>query len=158
MAILSDGQVVYINKVESSHMMGLKSYVGKRNPCHATALGKVLLASLEPGQVDEIAAARGMPSYTPYTITSAAALHKELEQIRRQGYAVDNEEFELGLWCAAAPVRDYSGRAAAAISVTIPVGRAKFLMRERLIQDVAATAQRISRDLGWVESAGSKAD
>lgn len=158
LAILSDGQVVYMNKVESSHMMGLKSYVGKRNPCHATALGKALLASLDPGQVDEIIAAKGMPGYTPYTITTAAALHKELEQVRRQGYAVDNEEFELGLWCVAAPVRDYSGRAIAAISVTIPVGRAKFLMREQLIQDVAATAKRISQDLGWMEPAVSEAD
>lgn len=127
MAVLDGAEVVYQDKIESSRSIKLSSVIGGRNPAHATGIGKALLAWTYP--TDEAIgawAARWAPlaKRTPRTVTSAAKLAGQLEAVRQQGYAVDNEENEPGVRCVAVPV--FLGRAVpcAAVSVTVLSSRA----------------------------------
>jgi IclR family acetate operon transcriptional repressor len=127
MAVLDGAEVVYQDKLDSSHSIKLSSVIGGRNPAHATGVGKALLAWTYP--TDEAAAAWAtiwapLPGPTRRTITSAAKLAEELALIRQQGYALDLEENETGVRCAAVPV--FLGRPVpvAAVSVTMLGSRA----------------------------------
>ena len=122
MAVLDGPEVVYQDKVESSHSIKLSSVIGGRNPAHATGVGKALLAWTYPTDeaVRAWAAQWGpLAARTPRTITSPGKLAGHLAVVRRQGYAVDLEENEAGVRCAAVPV--FVGRAvpAAAVSATL---------------------------------------
>ncbi|MHB8732442.1 MAG: IclR family transcriptional regulator [bacterium] len=147
LAVLDGAEAIFIGKVESPRPLRLYSQVGRRCPAHCTAVGKVLLAHVGPGQ-RALAAARPLKRYTPKTITSAAALERELEEIRRRGYAADEEEFEDGIRCVAAPVRDYRGRVVAALSVSVPAGRLPRARAASLVEQVLDTARRVSEALG----------
>jgi IclR family acetate operon transcriptional repressor len=149
LAVPSGIEVVYIAKVESRHPWGMFSYIGARLPMHSTALGKVILAF----NADELfrKVLTELPkSRTPNTITSPQALETELALVRSRGFAIDDEENEVGICCVGAPIIDYTGKAIAAISVSGPRER---MDRERCIQMgplVHETAQRISKRRGFV--------
>lgn len=130
LAVPSGSEVVYIAKVESRHTLGMFSHIGTRLPIRCTALGKSILAFSGP---DLIQAVFSEPpqSRTPNTITSNEALREELVLIRTQGFAVDNEENEVGICCVGAPILDYTGRAIAAMSISGPCDR---MDQERCIQ------------------------
>jgi IclR family acetate operon transcriptional repressor len=122
MAVLEGAEIVYQDKIESSHTIKLSSVIGGRNPAHATGVGKALLAWTYPGDDPLRAwAARYEPlaRRTPGTITSVPRLAAELAAVRRRGYALDTEENEAGVRCAAVPI--FLGRdvPAAAVSVTV---------------------------------------
>lgn len=91
--------------------------IGKNAPIHSTGSGKVLLASYSQRRIDEILEKKGLERLTSKTITDKAVLAKEIEKVRKQGYAIDNEECEENNKCISVPLRDYSGTVAAAISV-----------------------------------------
>nr|WP_272898803.1 IclR family transcriptional regulator C-terminal domain-containing protein [Paenibacillus sp. MMS18-CY102] len=117
---------------------------GIRLPAHATALGKVLLASLDGAALDLLLQEEQLgASSTPYTITSRERLLEQLETVRAEGIAEDSQEAVLGICCAAAPVRDPSGRVVAAISCSMSVFEWAN-RREEIRQAVIATAARIS--------------
>ncbi len=122
MAVLDGAEIVYQDKIESSHTIKLSSVIGGRNPAHATGVGKALLAWTYPAD-DALAAwaARYQPlaRRTPGTITSVPGLAAELAAVRQRGYALDVEENEAGVQCAAVPI--FLGRdvPAAAVSVTV---------------------------------------
>ena len=130
LAVPSGSEVVYIAKVESRHTLGMFSHIGTRLPIRCTALGKSILAFSGP---DLIQAVFSEPpqSRTPNTIPSNEALREELVLIRTQGFAVDNEENEVGICCVGAPILDYTGRAIAAMSISGPCDR---MDQERCIQ------------------------
>lgn len=130
-AILRDGQVIYVNKVESEQTLRADLYVGRRVFAHCTALGKVLLAWLDPADVDAVVAQHGLPRLTPQTIDSRSRLDQELAEVRKLGYALDDEEHIVGILCIAAPIRDYSGRVVAAVSMAGPSAR---LSRGQLVE------------------------
>jgi IclR family acetate operon transcriptional repressor len=112
-------------------------------------VGKALLAYLPEPELEELVRRQGLRAYTSRTITTLVELKRELAQVREQGYAVDNEEFEEGLKCVGAPVRDYSGRVVASISIAGPAFR---LTEERipvLAQSVMEVARELSRELGY---------
>ena len=122
MAVLDGAEVVYQDKIEASHSIKLTSVIGGRNPAHATGVGKALLAWAYPA--DEALgewAARYQPlaRRTPGTITAVPRLAAELRAVRQHGYALDMEENEAGVRCAAVPI--FLGRdvPAAAVSVTV---------------------------------------
>jgi DNA-binding IclR family transcriptional regulator len=123
LGLLEGGDVVYLDKLESSHPITLTSTVGGRNPAHCTAVGKALLAWTYP---DEhllrawIAQQGTLVQRTAHSITSADALVREAERIRAGGYARDMEESEFGVRCLAAPVFLGSARPRAAVSVSAP--------------------------------------
>jgi IclR family acetate operon transcriptional repressor len=127
--------------------------VGRRLPAHCTALGKVLLGCGDPKRLeayDQELVVRGrIAARTPATLVDREKLVEHLRAVRAQGYAVDLEECEVGLCCAAAPVYDASGRLVAALSVSGPAFR---LDPERLdglvVPQVVRSAEKLSRALG----------
>ncbi len=128
MAVLDGAEIVYQDKIEASHSIKLSSVIGGRNPAHATGVGKALLAWTYP--TDEAARAwaaqwEPLPRPTKRTVRSAAQLADELAQVRTRGYAIDVEENEVGVRCAAVPI--FLGRPspAAAVSITLLGSRAE---------------------------------
>jgi IclR family transcriptional regulator, KDG regulon repressor len=118
LAILAQNQALYIDQVESPASLRVTTGVGTLAPLHCTALGKSLLAFS-----NNVAFPSDLPFFTPRTITDSETLRIHLEQTRRQGYAIDDEEYELGVRCVAAPVCDYRGKVVGAIGVSAPAGR-----------------------------------
>jgi DNA-binding IclR family transcriptional regulator len=133
--------------------------VGKRTPAHASALGKVLLAHLPDAELDALIGARGLPRFTANTITDPVRLRGALHQVRTHGWALDDEEMELGLRCIGAPIIDHTGRPCAAVAVSAPAARLPPDDIAGLASEVKATAGRISRMLGSpvMVSAGPRA-
>ncbi|HHV64393.1 MAG TPA: IclR family transcriptional regulator [Peptococcaceae bacterium] len=144
-----DGEVVYIDKRESSQLVGLHSKVGRRAPMHCTAVGKSILSTLPEEEVRLILKTKGMPGFTHKTITDPDVLLKQLKEFREKGYAMESEENEIGILCIATPIFDYSGRAIAAISVSGPVNRMKEKGVERIGEEIKKAGQEISAKLGY---------
>lgn len=149
-SVEQDMQMVYIDVASSAEqtLMSLQR-VGNVSPMHCTGNGKLLLLNYSEDQIDRLIDARGLSRYTEHTITTKGSLLRELEKIRTEGFAYDNEECEIGVRCLACPIRNYTGAIVAGISVTGPVTRmtddAMLLMQPRL----AGTADRISEALGY---------
>ncbi len=151
LGVLDDMEVVYLEKIPGLHAIGImSSSVGGRAPSYCTGLGKVLLAYLEPDRVQAFFSSNSFHSYTPITMTSVAELLPHLEQIRRQGFALDEGEHEAEVRCVAAPVFDAFGEVVAAVSVSGPAARLGALQeQEQLIRQTVDSAQAISAKLGY---------
>jgi len=153
MVILDQQEVLYIDKVESTHLpTGLRmvSMLGSRVPAHCSSVGKVLLAWLPDEKLSELIEKKGLVSRTTNTITDHHQLRDHLKQIRESGCAFDNEENEIGIRCVGAPIFDQRSEVIAAISISVPAIRAKALLLETSLKDeVIATAMKISRKLGY---------
>ncbi|GED16855.1 IclR family transcriptional regulator [Aneurinibacillus migulanus] len=119
LGILENESVSYLIKTEPSRPVRIGTSIGIPKPLHCTALGKVLL-SFQPDKFVEKIISKGLRRYTQNTIVEREALWDEIQLIRKQGYAIDNEEFEEGLFCIAAPVRNYLGDVVCALSVSGP--------------------------------------
>lgn len=151
LAILDHGSVLYMITHESQQAIRVSSNVGTRAPAHSTAVGKALLA-FQPEEWVERVVALGLPSSTPNTITDARALRRELAAVRARGYALDDEESEIGLRSMAAPIRADSGGVVAAISIAGPAHR---VARKTLLhwsRDLVNAAHATSQRLGWQPS------
>ncbi|HSN22306.1 MAG TPA: IclR family transcriptional regulator [Usitatibacter sp.] len=154
LAILDHLTVLYIRIRESRQAVRLSSGLGSRAPAHCTGVGKALLAFQAPEVVQQVID-NGLKQYTVNTITDPEKLRAELASIRARGYAIDDEEIEVGLRCVAAPIRDHSGRVVAAISVAAPVQRMSKKQVQATIPSVVAAAENISRRLGFIPSLAS---
>ena len=152
LAVLDKGEAIYIERVEARRALRVPSAIGRGYPAHATNLGKVLLADLSRERVEAIIAERGLAAYTSQTITDPAELEADLDLIRRRGYAVDNEEYDDGLRCIGAPVRDHSGQTVAALGIGGPVTRITPERVEELGGLVMTAARGLSRRLGAHQS------
>jgi len=150
LGILDQMEVVYIEKLQGLHAIGLmSSRVGGRSPAYCTGLGKVLLAYLDPPLVRSHFRQNGLVRFTDRTITTLGALMEHLAGVRQQGYAIDNAEHETEVRCVAAPVFNLHGAAIAAISVSGPEARLDPYGGERpLIEATMQASQDISRRLG----------
>jgi len=152
MAVLDGAEVVYLDKVECAHPLKLSSTVGGRNPAHATAVGKALLAWTYPGDA-ELAAwiERHSPleARTPNTRVDAPTLAAELREVREHGYALEFEESELGVRCVAAPI--FLGRAtpATALSVAGPKQR----LSERRVREIGPRLRELVEEAFSVPAA-----
>jgi DNA-binding IclR family transcriptional regulator len=151
LALLDHLSVLYIRIRESKQAVRMSSSLGSRAPAHCTSVGKALLAHQPPELVAQVVE-NGLKRYTVNTITDPAALMDELASIRARGYAVDDEEIEVGLRCVAAPIRDHSGHVVAAISVAAPVQRMTKKNIQSTVPGVVAAAEAISRRLGYLPS------
>jgi DNA-binding IclR family transcriptional regulator len=151
LAILDHLSVLYIRIRESRQAVRMSSGLGSRAPAHCTSVGKVLLAYRSAETVGQVIE-NGLTRYTQNTITEPAALTAELASIRARGTAIDDEEIEVGLRCVAAPIRDHSGHVIAAISVAGPVQRMTKKLVQTTIPHVVASADAISRRLGYMPS------
>lgn len=149
LAILDDSQVLYLEKVEGPHALRMPSRVGRRIPTSCTSLGKAMLSCLDEQDARRILRAQQTRAYTPNTITNCDKLLLELNKIRKRGYAIDDEEIELGLRCVGAPIRDHSGEMAGAISVAGPSARLSPEIIPELGITVMKVASAISKELGY---------
>jgi DNA-binding IclR family transcriptional regulator len=140
-------EVVYVEKIESPQTIRMYSRIGRRAPLHCTALGKALLAFLPPDEGRRILG-RGLRRYTGNTLTSTRAVVAALAEIREQGYALDREEFEEGLRCVAAPIRDYTGTVVASAGIAGPAVRITEARLPEFIKAVTGATQAISAQLG----------
>jgi len=148
LGVIDQGEVVFISQVESREVMRMIVRLGSRSPIHASGVGKALLASMPEQQVTRILQQRGLARYTDHTIDSPAPLHAELEQVRQQGYALDDEEHAVGLRCVAAPIFDENGQALAAISLSGPKARIVDNRLSELGNAIRQTAVEITQVLG----------
>jgi IclR family KDG regulon transcriptional repressor len=148
-AILDGDEVVYVERRESPQTLRLWGRVGHRNRAHRTSTGKVLLAHLPPDELDRVLARRPLDAKTPHTITDPEVLKRELDRVRRQGWAINVNESEVGVASVAAPIRDASGKVVAAISVAGPTLRFTPQAVQRFVAETTATAAAISARLGY---------
>lgn len=148
LAIPSEYEVIYIAKVDSHHSVRMASRIGARNPMYCTSLGKAIMAYYTGERVEEIIR-DGLPARTPHTLTTAEALKTELEHVKLQGFAVDDQENEMGVRCVGAPIFDYNRNVVAAVSVSGPSSR---LTKKRSIEvgpQVSEAALGISKRIGY---------
>ncbi len=148
LTILDHDEVLYVDCIESRKPLRMHSVIGVRAPLYCTAVGKAIMAHLEPAEVDRIVRARGLAAFTPTTITTRRALDEELEKTRRRGYAVDNMEHEELLRCVGAPIRDHTGAVIGAISVAGPSQRITLRSAAQIAPLVMEAAASISAGLG----------
>ena len=149
MGILSHGTVVSIADSESYKTLRTPSTVGRRTPVHCSSQGKALLAEFEPAQLRAFLRTYPLKRFTSLTICSVNALEQELARVRENGYAIDDQEFEEGLKCIGAPVRDRSGSAVAALSVAGPAIRLRPERMPGLVRAVRTAAASFSSALGY---------
>lgn len=132
LAVLSETEILYLDKVDSPRSVGVISKLGQRGPVFCTALGKALLANLPPQDRTRIMGQIRFQAFTPRTITSKRKLARELSQVQKQGYALDCREIEEDVECIAAPIRDYLGNVVAALSVSGPLKKIDTRPKTRL--------------------------
>ena len=147
-AILEGGDVLYIERREGPGAIQLFRSVGARNAAHVTSSGKVLLAFLPPDEQKRALARVRLTPKTSRSITSMRALESELTVVRRQGYAENRGESQVGMCSIAAPVRDPVGRVVASVSVAVYVEDVEAGL-PHLARPVIETATHISVNLGW---------
>jgi len=141
MALLDGDEIVYVAQVPSKHSMRMFTEVGRRVLPHSTGVGKALLAGFPAEEVRALLSRTGMPAATEKTITTPDAFLAALEEVRRAGYAVDDNEQELGVRCLAVPVPD--SPTAAAISISGPAGR----LTDAATEKIVPILQEVARDL-----------
>jgi DNA-binding IclR family transcriptional regulator len=136
--------------VETDMTVRVVSRVGSRLPAYCTAAGKVYLAFMSEDEINEILPGDTFQAHTDTTITTRKTLKEELEKVAEQGYAIDNEELDLGVHCVAAPIRDYTRRIVGSISVSGPSMR---LGEERIVKElvplVLSASEELSTRLGY---------
>lgn len=150
LTILDGNEVVYLEKLAGLHPIGfMSSRVGDRNPAHCTGVGKALLAYLSDGELAHRYPGGRLKRYTDQTITDLEKLRAELGRVRRQGYAIDREEHEVGVKCVAVATFDHK-QIAAAVSVAGPVDRMEdHIAHGDLIHTLVEVAAQISEQMGW---------
>jgi DNA-binding IclR family transcriptional regulator len=121
--MIAGNAVLYLDRVEASWPFGLRFEPGSRVPLHCTSVGKLLLSVLPRRRRDELIRAIPLARYTENTITDPKKLHAELEDIRKRGYSIDNQEFLAGVVCLAVPVRDSKGVICAGLAMSAPHAR-----------------------------------
>ena len=148
LTVLDHASVLYVNNIASPQAIRMQSNLGARVPAHCCSEGKALLA-FEPSATVESVIAAGLPARTPKTIVKPQRLRDELAQVRGRGYALDDEELEIGLRAAAAPIRDHRGDVIAAVSIAGPVQRVSKKALQRFAAEAVATGRTISQRLGY---------
>ena len=154
LAVLDHASVLYINTIASRQAIRMSSNVGARAPSHSTSEGKVLLAFRPPEALAAVLEV-GLAARTAKTITKLQALREELRSVRGRGYAIDDEETEVGLRSVAAPIRDHRGEVVAAISIAGPTQRVSKKVLQSYLPDVCAAATAISQRLGYQSAPGA---
>lgn len=148
MAIADGGDVVFVSQVETQEPIRAFFRPGTRGHMHASGIGKALLAEFTRHDVEQILTKKGLPAFTPNTITSAAALFDDLAATRARGWAIDDEERTIGMRCLAAPIFNEFGEPVAGVSISGPTVR---LPDERLGEigpEIKRAAARITDEIG----------
>jgi DNA-binding IclR family transcriptional regulator len=147
LSVRQGDEIMYVERTaDNRSMMRVVQMVGARAPLHITAAGKLFLCEDDAEALRAYAGRTGLAAYTPNSLKSLAALTRELAEVRQQGYALDQEEAEIGVRCIAAAVTDDGGALIAGLSVSAPADRQKLAHWTPLVR---ATAAQISRAMGY---------
>lgn len=149
LAVLSKNEIVYVDKVDSPRTLGVVSKIGQRAPVYCTALGKALLSHRSKEELSRIFGEIKLKPHTKNTITSKKKLIEELARIREQGYSLDRREYEEGVECIAAPVRDHLGNVIAALSISGPQKKIGPPDELHFVSQVVKAAAMISSKMGY---------
>jgi DNA-binding IclR family transcriptional regulator len=148
LGVLHRTRIVYIDKIEPiNRRVCVSSRTGTSNPVYSTSLGKAIVAFLPAEETAEIVSKIQFTNFTSKTLTSQVELREALERVRRRGYAVDDEEMEIGTRCVGAPIFDATGRPTAAVSVSGSATRLAAHCVPAIAQHVIRCAQEISSAL-----------
>lgn len=148
LGMLIDSEIIYVHKVDSRHMLGMYSRVGRRAPLHCTAIGKVLMAWEPAANRERILAGCDFKRFREKTITSREEYAAELQRTLAQGYGQDREEFDDHIRCTAIPIFDRMCQVIAGLSVSFPTFRYDVAREPELVQMLAEASRDISRQLG----------
>jgi len=145
---LIDSEIIYVHKVDSRHMLGMYSRVGRRAPLHCTAIGKVLMAWEFPERRDRILAGASFERFREKTITERGAFLAELDRVRAQGFGEDREEFDDHIRCLGVPIFDRLAQPIAGISVSFPTFRYDAAKAPEVVAMLKEASRDISTRLG----------
>ena len=146
----ADMSILYVEVVTApGKTLMTTQRIGHAAPMHCTGIGKILLLEYGERKLDQLIGCKGLPRFTENTITDKRELLAALEEIRKNGYAFDNEECEVGARCIAAPIRNYANRIVAGISVSGPVSRMTDSHVYANLPYLLEAAEQISHRLGW---------
>ena len=143
LATVQEDEVVYIDKMETFNSLRKYSIIGQRAPLYCTALGKSILTGKTDEQIRGLYGDRELKIFTEKTIRSVDALIEDVEKTRRRGWSLDDEEYEQGLRCIGAPIRDYRNAVIAAVSTS---GYATVITSKR-VEEIAAYVVKAARDI-----------
>ncbi|HYL86189.1 MAG TPA: IclR family transcriptional regulator [Candidatus Angelobacter sp.] len=155
LAVLDQGEAVYVEKVEAPGFFKVNTWVGRRMFLHSTSVGKCLLAWLPKHEVEALVKPQGLKKRTPKTIITMTKLLADLERVKQEGYAVDDEENSLGARCLGAPVFDATGTVVAALGASGTLTQVDEVNLPRIAEALKETARRISRQLHRSGAAGA---
>jgi DNA-binding IclR family transcriptional regulator len=148
LGVLQKTSVVYLDKVEPNRRICMSSKIGTSNPVYCTSLGKAMLAFQPEEMIDKIVAKLRITRYTPKTLCSREKLLEYLKVVRRRGYAIDDEEIEIGVRCVGAPVLNEDNWAIAAVSVSGPSSRITAQRVPAIAERLLICCREISASLG----------
>lgn len=149
LVILDGNEGVYVDKVESPMATILYSKIGKRIPLHCSSVGKALIAFREQEEVQKILHGYSYSKQTEFTITDDADFLLELEKVRQQGYAIDNQENEPGVRCIAVPIRNHENQVIAAISLSTLIARIDETQLKEFVVLLKQTGSELSEQMGY---------
>jgi len=152
LAVLSEMEIVYVDKVDSPRTLGVMSKIGQRAPVYCTALGKALLAHQRKEDLSRILKEIKLKPFTQNTITSKKRLIEELKVIRERGYALDQREYEEDVECIGAPIRSHLGDPIAALSISGPQRKINTSQERHFVSQVVKAAALISAKMGYLEN------
>lgn len=148
LGVAINGEVIYVDRVESQWPLGLRFEAGSRVPLHCTAIGKLMLSQMPEAMLAAHIAKGRLARYTATTITEPKRLRTELERIRRQGYSIDNQEFMSGVVCMAVPVGGpREGQVCAGLAISAAQARVTLTGVKRYLPDLRAAASGLAREL-----------
>lgn len=149
-AILKEAHIVYLDVVETDLTVRVVPRVGARLPAYCTAAGKVQIAYMTDEELESYLPTKEMKRFTPKTLVDREELKKHLKVIAEQGYAIDDEEMDVGVKCVGAPIRDYTRRIIGAVSISGPSMRfTDERLQKELIPLVIRSGEEISHKLGY---------
>jgi DNA-binding IclR family transcriptional regulator len=149
-SVLRRANVVYLSVVETDAPVRVMPRIGNVGPAYATATGKVQLAFMDEKEVENLYEGAKFTQYTDKTVKSITELLQDLEQIRKCGYALDNEEYELGVRCVATPVRNFMGNVIAGMSISAPIERmGDEIVQSELLPQLTSAAYTLSTKFGF---------
>ena len=151
LGVLSDTEIVFVDKVDSPRSVGMICKIGQRAPVYCTGLGKVLLANQPEAELARIVKAIQLKPFNKQTITSKKKFLDELKRVRTQGYAFDHSEHEDDAECIGAPIRDHLGHVIAAISISGPQKKIGTPQERQFIDWIVEAASLISTKMGYVK-------
>ncbi|MFD0959251.1 IclR family transcriptional regulator [Paenibacillus chungangensis] len=149
LGVLIDGEVLYVDIIESLHPLRMTDTIGSRAPFHATAMGKAICAGMSDDEAELLARQYGLAACTDNTITSWPLLREELESVRQHGYALDDQEIVEGARCVAAPIYNMYGKVEGAVSLSGAMHRFADDKLPAITEQVKQAAAAVSRKLGY---------